>query len=726
MSRAHLIAVARGDAPPDLVIEGARVFSAFTREWLEGDVGIAGGRIAGVGSYEGGERIDARGKWLVPGFIDAHVHLESSKLIPREFARAVVPRGTTTVVSDPHEIANVAGVEGVRWLLEAAEGLPLDVFVMAPSCVPASPFESACGPLGPDEMRTIMRHPRALGVAEMMNFPGVIAGDPDVLARMVAPHVDGHAPGLLGARLDAYVAAGIGSDHEATTPQEALEKRRRGMWVLIREASNARNLVDLLALVREHGPDYCAFCTDDREPDFLYREGHIDQMCRIAVAEGIAPEDALVMATLHGARAHGLLDRGAIAPGMVADVVLLDDLVDFRASLVLKGGRRPEYRAGAARGLEGTMRSVPVGFEIMGAPARVRVIEIEPGQLITGAGAETPRIVDGRVVADPERDLAKIAVIERHHATGRVGLGLVRGFGLRAGAFASTVAHDAHNLVVVGVDDEDMRVCAERAQELGGGLVVARGGAVRGELPLPVAGLLSDEPVEAVAGWLEGLQALLAEQGVTIGAPFMTLSFLALSVIPSLKITDLGLVDVDAFELVPLALDGEDAAGSAASNGASARIVLAREEFVARFGALYESSPWVAEEAWRPDGFADAEDLHRALAAAMYAAPEERRIALIRAHPELGERALTAASRSEQSGAGLDRLSPEEYARFTALNAAYRERFGFPFVICVREHTRESILATAGARLAHSREREVETALAEIAKIARLRLQDAL
>jgi len=345
----------------------------------------------------------------------------------------------------------------------------------------------------------------------------------------------------------------------------------------------------------------------------------------------------------------------------------------------------------------------------------------------------------------------------------------VRGFGLRAGAFASTVAHDAHNLVVVGVSDADMKVCADRAQELGGGLVVARDGEVRAELPLPVAGLLSDEPVEVVAGRLEELQALLAEQGVAIGAPFMTLSFLALSVIPSLKITDRGLVDVDAFRLVPLALD-DDAAptpgGAAPTHGDAApthgdaapthgdaapthgdaapthgdaapthgdaapthdgHIVLPRGDFVARFGGLFESSPWVAEAAWRPEGFADAEELHGALAAAMYAAPEERRIELIRAHPELGERAFTAASRSEQSGAGLDRLPPEERERLSALNAAYRERFGFPFVICVREHTRASILANADARLGNSPEREVETALAEIAKIARLRLEDAL
>jgi adenine deaminase len=713
VSRAHLIAVARGDAEPDTVIEGARVFSAFTREWLEGDVAIAQDRIAGVGAYAGGERIDGRGRFLVPGLIDSHVHLESAKLTPAQFARAVVPRGTTAVVCDPHEIANVAGVEGVRWLLDATDGLPLDVFVMAPSCVPASDFESPRGPLGPEDMREILRHPRALGVAEMMNFPGVIAGDPDVLERMVVAHVDGHAPGVMGAALDAYVAAGISTDHEAFTAAEALEKRRRGMWVLIREASNARNLRALLAMVREHGPDYCAFCTDDREPDFLYREGHIDQMCRIAVSEGVPAENVLVMASLHGARAHGLLDRGAIAPGYVADLALLDDLESFTVSLVLKDGRVPEYPAEVAAELRDTMRSVPVSFGIPGTPARVRVIEIQPGQLITGHGVEAPLVRDGAVVADPERDLAKIAVIERHHGTGRVGLGLVRGFGLTAGAFASTVAHDAHNLVVVGVDDGDMALCAERAQMLGGGLVVASAGELRGELALPIAGLLSDAPLEEVAEGLEALQELLALQGVTIDAPFMTLSFLALSVIPSLKLTDRGLVDVDAFKLVPLAVDGH--------------IELDRESFVARFGALYERSPWVAENAWRPS-FAGVDDLDAALRAAMCAAPEEQKLALIRAHPDLGEKVgvLTEHSRSEQAGLGLDRLSPGEHERFMTTNAAYRAKFGIPFVICVREHDKESVLANAEQRLRNTPGQEIATALGEIAKIGRLRLQDAL
>jgi adenine deaminase len=562
-----LIAVARGDAPPERVIEGAHVFSVFTREWLEVDVAIFGGVIAGLGAYDGGERVDARGQYLVPGFLDAHVHIESSKLTPAEFARAVVPHGTTAVVTDPHEVANVLGREGVEWMLEASEGLPLDVFVMAPSCVPASDFEAPMRPLGPADMEAILRHPRALGVAEMMNFPGVIAGVPDVLARLEvagASHVDGHAPGVVGRPLDAYVAAGIRSDHEATTFDEALEKRRRGMWVLLREASNAHNLRDLLPLVGQFGPEHCAFCTDDREPDFLYRLGHIDQMCRVAVEEGVSPEAALLMATLHPARCHGLMDRGAVAPGMRADLVLLDDLETFSCARVYKDGAlvavdgraEPFDRQPIPERVRSTMRAAPLGPDAFAIPAvsRARVIETIPGQLITNAREEAPSVADGFVVADPARDLAKIAVIERHHATGRVGLGLVRGFGLRTGAFASTVAHDAHNLVVVGMSDADMTACAARLQGIGGGIAVARDGEVRGELALPVAGLLSDEPVEEVVERLERLQDMLHDQGVGDDAPFMTLSFLALSVIPSLKITDRGLVDVDRFELVPLAV----------------------------------------------------------------------------------------------------------------------------------------------------------------------------
>jgi len=439
-ARARLIAVARGDAAPDLVIEGARVFCAFTREWLDGDVAVADGLIAGIGSYDGGERIDGRGRYLVPGFIDAHIHVESSKLTPAEFARAVLPHGTTAIVCDPHEVANVLGSDGVHWMLDASEGLPLTVFVMAPSCVPASGFESPRRELSTGDMEAILRRRRALGVAEMMNFPGVIAGDPEVLAKLEvggASHADGHAPGVTGRALDAYAAAGIRSDHEATTYEEALAKRRRGLWVLIREASNARNLRALLPLVAEYGPDFCAFCTDDREPDFLLHEGHINQMCRAAVAEGIAVEDALVMATLNPARAHGLEGFGAIAPGYRADLVLLDDLERFSPTLVLSAGR-VAARDGRAEPFDApavpahvlqTVRNAPVTVADLsldaGAAARVRVIGIVPEQLVTLAREVEPRRVDGRVVADPERDLAKLSVIERHHATGRTGRGLV-------------------------------------------------------------------------------------------------------------------------------------------------------------------------------------------------------------------------------------------------------------------------------------------------------------
>jgi adenine deaminase len=565
--RSHLLAVARGDAEPDLVVERGKVFSAFTREWLDGDVAVAGGRIAGVGRYDGGERIDAAGRPVVPGLIDAHVHIESSKLLPAEFARVVVARGTTAVVCDPHELANVLGADGAHWMLDASSGLPLRVYVMAPSCVPASALESPRGPLGPEDMAGILRRRRAIGVAEVMDFPSVIAGDRDVLSKVALhPHVDGHAPGVTGPALDAYAAAGIRSDHEATTWEEALEKRRRGIWVLLREASNAHNLVELLELVRRFGPEYCAFCTDDREPDMLVREGHIDAMCRQAVAHGIAPEDALVMATLHPARCHGLAEHGAIAPGFLADLVVLEDLESFRAAVVVAGGRvaardgmvLPFDAPPVPDWVRGTIHAAPLAAEpfALGSAAEghVRVIEIVPGQLITGAAEEPPADRDGRIVADPGRDLAKLAVVERHHATGRVGVGLVRGFGLRSGAFASTVAHDAHNIVVAGIDDASMIACVERLATVGGGIAVADGGAVRGELALPVAGLLSEAPAEAVVERLDELVALLREQGVEGDAPFMTLSFLALSVIPDLKLTDRGLVDVMGARVVPLAL----------------------------------------------------------------------------------------------------------------------------------------------------------------------------
>ena len=566
--RQHLLAVARGDEPADLVVRGARVFSAFTREWLDGDVAVAGGRFAGVGSYEGTETVDACGSMLVPGFVDAHVHIESSLLTLERFAEVVLARGTTTIVADPHEVANVVGAEGVHWLLDVAENVPLNVFLMAPSCVPASGFESPRGPVEQGDMEGILRREGAIGVGEMMNFPGVIAGDPEVLGKVAAAgatHVDGHAPGVTGHALNAYLAAGIGSDHEATSYEEALEKRRKGAWILLREASNARNLETLLPLVLEHGPERCAFCTDDREVDVLVDEGHIDGMCRAAVRAGLPLEDALVLASHNGAACHRLWDIGAIAPGYRADFSLMAgaELVPERVykdgRLVAAGGEALPVEAPALPGwITDTVRIGALdasAFEIQAGGGPVRVIELVPDQILTGSTTESPLVSDGLAVADPDRDLAKIAVVERHHASGRVGCGFVRGFGLREGAFASTVSHDAHNLIVVGVSDADMDACARRLAELGGGLVAVRDGAVVGELPLPAAGLMSDRPAAEVAAQLRELRRVARSLGVKVRTPFMALSFLGLSVIPSLKITDRGLVDVDRFELVPLELD---------------------------------------------------------------------------------------------------------------------------------------------------------------------------
>ena len=574
IDRARLLAVARGESPPDLVVEGAEVFSSFTKEWLRTDVAVAEGRVAGFGSYRGGHRVDGRGQYLVPGFIDAHVHIESSKLMVDEFARTVLRHGTTAVVTDPHEIANVLGTDGIHWLLDVCEGLPLEVFVMASSCVPASAYESPRRPLTIGDMESILRRSHALGVAEMLNFPAVIAGDRAELDKLEvrgATHVDGHAPGVRGRQLDAYLAAGIRSDHEATSFEEALEKRRKGMWVLIRDASNARNLFDLLPLVKQYGPENCAFCTDDREPDFLVREGHINHMCRVAVAGGLAPEDAILLATLHPARYHGLTDLGAIAPGFRANFSLLGDLVDFRPAkvfadgvLVVDSGEVAAFeRRSVPVWVRHSVRIAPVtaaDLRIEAPVGAVRVMEIVPGQLLTNERVEEPRIEDAAAVADPGRDLAKIAVVERHHATGRIGKGFVAGFGLERGAFASTVAHDAHNVVVVGTSDADMVRCIEHLEAIEGGIAVADDGSIVADLPLPVAGLLSDEPVETVVARMDAINARLEDMGVAISSPLMTLSFLALSVIPSLKITDRGLVDVDRFAIVPLAVDA-DASG---------------------------------------------------------------------------------------------------------------------------------------------------------------------
>ena len=568
----RLLAVARGDAAADVLLTGGGVVDVFTGTVIEANVAVADGLIASVGPVrEAVEAVDLAGRFLVPGLIDSHVHLESSMVTPFEFARAVVPRGTTAVVTDPHEVANVAGLVGVQWLLAASEGLPLAVLVMAPSCVPATHLATAGAELDVEDLEVLAQHPRVIGLAEVMNIPGVVLGDPAVHAKINAFEglpVDGHGPGLAGDWLQAYAAAGVGTDHETLTPEEAQEKLRLGMRVWLREGTGARNLLDLLPVVTPATSRRCGFCTDDRHPHDLLDEGHIDHLLRLAIANGLDPMTAIQMATLNIAEAYGLDDRGAIAPGRRADLVVCDDLADFRAAQVFVGGdvvaengqvvgswSEPSVDPSAV------LRSPVVDFEaldlrIEDSGADVRVIGLVPGQIVTEHLIEGLAAQDGHLVADPEAGLAKLAVIERHRGTGNVGLGFLRGLGPLQGALACTIAHDHHNLIVAGGDDGSMRTAIAEVVRLGGGAVVARGSEVLAGLPLPYAGLISERPLVEVRGRLDELAAAARRCGCDHPDPVMALSFVALEVIPSLKLTDRGLVDVEKFELVSLAVEG--------------------------------------------------------------------------------------------------------------------------------------------------------------------------
>jgi adenine deaminase len=546
------------------------VVDVFTGSVVESDVAVVADRIASVGPRrEAAKTVDLAGRYLLPGLIDAHVHLESSMVTPFEFARAVVPRGTTAIVADPHEVANVVGVAGVHWLLEASENLPLAVFAMAPSCVPATHLATAGAELDANDLELLSRHPRVIGLAEVMNVPGVVLGDPGVHAKIEAfagRPIDGHGPGLTGHWLQAYAAAGVGTDHETLAPEEALEKLRVGMRVWLRQGTGARNLVDLLPVVTPATSRRCGFCTDDRHPHDLLDEGHIDHLLRLATANGLDPVTAIQMATLNIAEAYGLADRGAIAPGRRADLVVCSDLEDFKAEQVLVAGgvvavdgepvgswAPPETdSAPVVRPPVVDLDRLDLRIEDPGND--VRVIGLVPGQIVTEQIVERVPTDGGRLVADRERGIAKLAVIERHRGTGNVGLGFLRGLGPLNGAIASTVAHDHHNLIVAGGDDRSMRTAIDEVVRLGGGAVVARGGEVLAELALPYGGLISDRPLTEVREMLDGLTAAARDCGCSHADPLMALSFVALEVIPSLKLTDLGLVDVDRFELVPLAV----------------------------------------------------------------------------------------------------------------------------------------------------------------------------
>jgi len=559
-----IIAAARGEGPVDLLLRNAQLVNVCSGEIHPADVAICDGQIVGFGAYQAQETLDLQGHCLCPGFIDAHVHLESSMVAPPQFARAVVPRGTTAVVSDPHEIANVLGVEGIRYMLDASQGIPLNVYIMLPSCVPATHMGTSGAAISAEDLASLWDHPRVIGLAEMMNVPGVLFRDPDVLAKLRSGGdrpIDGHAPSLSGKDLAAYLAAGIRSDHECTTLEEAREKLRLGMHLFIREGTTARNLRDLLPLVTPANAHMCHFCTDDRHPADLLAEGHIDYLVRTAIGEGLNPIVAIQMATLHTARYFGLKNLGAVAPGYRADLIVFDNPQDLTILQVFKAGRlvaeAGEY-CGPALGVPhppaGAMNVAREGLDLA-VPAEgewIKVIQVVPGQIVTRKRVERATVREALAIADPERDLIKVAVVERHHATGNVGLGFVRGFGLRRGAIASSVAHDAHNIVVIGTHDVDMLADIDEVVRMGGGQAAVAGGEVLASVPLPVAGLMSDQPLEEVRDQVETLTQAAHSLGCVLPDPLMTMSFLALEVIPELKLTDQGLVDVTEFDFVSL------------------------------------------------------------------------------------------------------------------------------------------------------------------------------
>ena len=565
---ARILAVARGDEPADLLITGGTVFVPGTREWVETDLAIADGIVAGWGPREAREVADVGGAALTPGFIDAHMHLESTKMWADEFVRAVLPHGTTAIAADPHEIANVFGVRGVAALAQATQRLPFTFGICASSCVPASPFESPGAEVHPAELRELLAQPGAIGVAEVMNFPGVVAGDPELLEKIAAAgdrRVDGHAPGLTGPSLDAYLAAGVESDHECTTLAEAEEKRSKGMWIFARQGSASRDLAALIPTVLRHGTSRVALCTDDREPDTILRDGHVNDCVRLAVSCGVRVEDALVLATANPAEYHHFDRLGWLGPGYQADVLVFGSLDVLRPDLVYQSGR---LVARDGRAVPGAVPAAPPpdwmrhSVHLATVPGR-DAFDLEPpaGGLAKVIGITQDTLTTRNLVidvTDQAAEVARIGVVERHHQTGRIGLGYVHGFGLRRGAIASTVAHDAHNCMVVGGRDAggpaDMAAAVARLAEIGGGQVAVLDGRVIAEVPLPIGGLMSDGPVATVAAQVEAVeQAATRALGVTIAAPFMQLSFLALSVIPELRITDRGLVDVSRFELTSVA-----------------------------------------------------------------------------------------------------------------------------------------------------------------------------
>lgn len=562
------IDLAAGRELPELVLKNCRIVNVFTEEILSGDIAIDCGWIVGVGQYQGIQEIDLKNAYVAPGLIDAHVHLESSMVTPGQFAKAVLPHGTTTVIADPHEIANVCGLNGVRYMLEQSSEIPLDVFVMMPSCVPATPFENSGAVIRAEGMGEMLGHPRVLGLGEMMDYPGVVGARQDVLDKLVVGGagrmIDGHGPVLTGKDLNAYVMAGVGTDHECSTENEMRQRLRLGMYIQIREGSAAKNLEALIKGVTPQNSRRILFCTDDRHPEDILSEGHIDNNLRQAIRGGFSAVAAIRMATLNAAECYQLSHLGAIAPGYQADLIVFESLEEMRIAKVFKQGRlvaengealfdiveRPDDR------VLNTVRLQKIVSEQLALKldsGAVNVIRLLSHSLVTEKVVREVTVRDGVFVHDDQADILKLAVVERHKATGNIGLGLLENYGLKSGAIASTVAHDSHNLIVVGSNDSDMLTAIAEIERIGGGLTIARQGKILGSLPLPIAGLMSDSPLQEVDDKLNELLKIAYGMGVNPQLePFMTLAFLALPVIPDIKLTDLGLFDVTRFEFMKI------------------------------------------------------------------------------------------------------------------------------------------------------------------------------